>query len=160
MKLGIISDTHDNVENILKAVKVFKERSVELVIHCGDVIAPVSVGFFEGLKVWFMKGNCDGDVENITRFAEKIGGKFLGVNTEFKFNDKFFGVVHGNNKLILEKMINSETYDYVLHGHTHKKRDEIVGKTRVINPGSHYYGDEGTIAILDVSSDKLEFVKL
>lgn len=31
MKIGIISDTHDNIENILKAVKEFNSRHVDIV---------------------------------------------------------------------------------------------------------------------------------
>jgi len=36
MLIGIISDTHDNARNLLKAVELFNEKEVGLVIHCGD----------------------------------------------------------------------------------------------------------------------------
>jgi predicted phosphodiesterase len=28
-----------------------------------------------------------------------------------------------------------QRYDYLLHGHTHVRRDERAGRTRIINPG-------------------------
>ena len=71
--IGIISDTHDNVANILKAVEIFKVRA-EMVIHLGDIIAPATIQFFKDLKIAFLKGNCDGDIELLKKkkdlFAE------------------------------------------------------------------------------------------
>jgi len=34
MKIGVISDTHDQQELILQAVKMLNEANVDLVIHC------------------------------------------------------------------------------------------------------------------------------
>ena len=68
--IGIISDTHDNVLNIRKAVKVFQEKNVDFVIHLGDIISPSSTAFFKGVKVKFIKGNCDGDLAMIKKKAD------------------------------------------------------------------------------------------
>jgi len=35
MKIGIISDTHDNLPQIKKAVEIFNREKVELVLHAG-----------------------------------------------------------------------------------------------------------------------------
>ena len=75
--IGVISDTHDNVENILKAIKVFEEREVDFIIHCGDVVAPASLKHFNGLRILVVKGNCDGDVENMEIILKEIGGEYL-----------------------------------------------------------------------------------
>jgi hypothetical protein len=40
---GIISDSHDNRNNIRKAVDIFNQKDVCLVIHAGDFIAPLEV---------------------------------------------------------------------------------------------------------------------
>ena len=73
--IGIISDTHDNVPNILNALEVFKKKKVSFVLHLGDIIAPATVKYFSGLNIKFIKGNCDGDVENIKRKCEEIGAE-------------------------------------------------------------------------------------
>ncbi len=158
--IGIISDTHDNVWNIIKAVELFKKRSVKLVIHCGDICAPGTIRFFEGLEVWFIKGNCDGDIPMIEKKSAEFGCKYLGISAEFEIDGKKFAVTHGNKTDILKNFISSGKYDYVLYGHFHQTEDKKEGKTRVINPGAQYYGAENTIVFLEPSKDEVEFVKL
>ncbi len=160
MLIGIISDTHDNVGHIIAATKLFIDKGVELVVHCGDIVAPASVPFFKGVKVWFVQGNCDGDVPMITRKAEEIGGRFLGDEAQFELGGKRFAVYHGQDSDRLGTMINSGKYDYVLTGHTHQQRNEMVGKTRVINPGAHYWHTSGTIALLDTGDGSVEFMEV
>ena len=51
MKIGIISDTHDDVDNTNKAIDIFKENDVKAVIHAGDIISPpIIVG--SKLVIW------------------------------------------------------------------------------------------------------------
>ncbi len=40
MDIGIVSDTHDNVAAVERATEVFAADGVEVVIHCGDFVAP------------------------------------------------------------------------------------------------------------------------
>lgn len=158
--IGIISDTHDNVANVQKAVALFKQRDVEFVLHLGDMVAPGTVRFFEGVKLKLLKGNCDGDIEGHKRFLDKIGGEFLGQEAIFELEGKRFAALHGDDERRLNELIDSQGYDCVLHGHTHEKRDEIIGKTRVINPGAHYWGAENTIVFLEPRTGKAEFICL
>lgn len=53
MLLGICSDTHDHVDHIRKAVKLFKEERVEKVIHAGDYCSPITIPLFDGLNLQF-----------------------------------------------------------------------------------------------------------
>jgi len=46
MKIGVISDTHDNLPLIEKAVKIFNEKGVKLVLHAGDYVALFVVKVF------------------------------------------------------------------------------------------------------------------
>src|SRR5690348_3348677 len=81
MKIGVLSDTHDQYENILKAVKILNDRGVELTIHCGDWISPFSAGFYKDLKspIKGVFGNNDGD-----RFLHPLRAKALGINIEYE----------------------------------------------------------------------------
>jgi putative phosphoesterase len=36
--IGIISDTHDNLPAIKRAVDLFNEKNVDLVLHAGDFV--------------------------------------------------------------------------------------------------------------------------
>ena len=158
--IGIISDTHDNVPNILKAKEIFKQKKAELVLHAGDVIAPKTVTFFDGLIVWFVKGNADGDTEKIKMFAEKQNSKYLGEQAEFELEGKKFFLYHGTNPDKLREAIMSQKYDYVITGHTHEPFDKKEGKTRIINPGAHYYMSSNTIVLLDIKKDSVEFIEV
>ena len=40
MIIGLISDTHDNLPYIIKAITRLKEEHAKLVLHAGDYIAP------------------------------------------------------------------------------------------------------------------------
>jgi len=158
--IGIISDTHDNVINVQKAVKIFIDKGCDLVIHCGDIVAPATVNFFKGINGKFVKGNCDGDVELIKKRVAEIKGEFCGEVCKFEWNNKKIAVYHGNVEEKLRKLIESQKYDYIFTGHTHQSKDEKIGRARIINPGAHYYGCENKIAVLDETNDKLEFIEV
>jgi putative phosphoesterase len=160
MLIGIISDTHDNVPNILKAKDIFLKKKVDLVLHAGDVVAGKTVEFFEGLKVWFIDGNCNTEPEKMKEKAEQIGGKYLGNFAEFELEGKKFCMYHGTDKKKLDDIIKSQNYDYVITGHTHKPFDKKEGKTRIINPGAHYYMSSNTIVLLDIKKDSVEFIEV
>ena len=159
--IGLISDTHDNIPNINKAVDIFKKKGVSLVIHLGDIVSPGTVLYFHGLNIKFIQGNCDGDIEWIKQKIQEINGEFLGKFAELELENKKIALFHGKQKAKLNELINSKKYDYVLHGHTHQKRDEKINNTHIINPGSHYLGEEEhTIALLDLEKDYVEFIKV
>ena len=42
MKVGIVSDTHDNMVKIKDMVDILNSREVDLMLHAGDFIAPFS----------------------------------------------------------------------------------------------------------------------
>ena len=159
--IAIISDTHENVFMIKKVVEILKKRNPEIVLHLGDVISPGTTKLFAGLKIKFIKGNCDGDTEGIKRVAESYGGEYLGEFAELEIKGKKIALYHGTDEERLNEIIKSGKYDYVLHGHFHERRDEKIGKTRVINPGNFYPGHEDHgFAFLDIEKDELEFVDI
>ena len=158
--IGIISDTHENEEAIKKAVEIFKEKNVEFVVHCGDIISPPMLEYFKGLKMKFVFGNNDGEKEGLSNMAKKFGFERITEEKKFEYKNKKFYVYHGTDKKKLDEAIKSNKYDYVLTGHTHLKKDEKINKTRVINPGALFRIYPYTIALLDVEEDAVEFIKI
>ena len=51
MRIGIISDTHDNVPMVQRAVEIFNAEAVDLVLHEGDYVSPFAVKPLSGLTV-------------------------------------------------------------------------------------------------------------
>jgi len=158
--IGVISDTHDNVVNVLKAINIFENANVDFIIHCGDVISPATVGFFKGMHIKVVKGNCDGEINHLKQVLDEIKGEYLGEIGKLDIGGKKILVYHGSDQNKLQEFIDEQKYDYVLTAHTHKTRNEKIGKTRVINPGAHYYGCENKVVLLDLNKDKVEFVEV
>ena len=158
--IGIISDTHENEEAVKKAVKIFKEKNVEFAVHCGDIISPPMLEHFKGLNMKFVYGNNDGERIGLNKKAEELGWGPITDEKNFVFKNKIFFVYHGTDRNKLDAAIKSNKYDYVLTGHTHIKRDEKIGKTRVINPGALFRIYPYTIALLDAEKDRLQFVEI
>ncbi len=52
MKIGIISDTHDDIDNTNKAIDIFQKNDVKAVIHAGDIISPpVITEFYRSMGI-------------------------------------------------------------------------------------------------------------
>src|SRR3989338_2583937 len=158
--IGIISDTHENEKATKKAVRIFKDKNIDFVVHCGDIISPPMLEHFKGLKMKFVFGNNDGEKAGLNKMASEYGWEKITDEKEFDYGGKKFYVYHGTNKEKLDNAIKSNKYDYVLTGHTHIKMDEKSGKTRVINPGALFRIYPYTVALLDAEKDELEFVKI
>lgn len=162
MLIGLISDTHDNLSNIIKAKERFKQKKVDFVIHCGDISSISTIQYFNGLKVIFVKGNCDYNPESIKKEVEKIKCEYKGEIYKTQLKDKNnteIAVTHGNNAEILDQLIKSNKYDFILTGHTHKTEDKIIKKTRMLNPGAHKNG-ENTIMIINTDKKTVETITL
>ena len=160
MKIGIRSDTHDNFPLVEKAIEVFKSEGVKTVIHAGDLCASVTLkSMLKVFKVYFCLGNNDRDIIPIRDNLKKNGGVFLGFGGDFVLGGKKFAVFHGHYPFILNALIESQEYDYIITGHTHEPRDEVIGRTHVINPGSLYPTHYNGIAILDTSTDNVKMIK-
>ena len=157
--LGLISDTHDNETATKKAVELFKERNVDFIVHCGDIIEPEILELFEGLKIMFVLGNND-DEAGLNKQAKVLGFDRITEEREFVYKNKKFYVYHGTSRAKLEAAIKTDKYDYILTGHTHVKKHEKIGKTNIINPGALSRAYPYTIAFLDAESEELEFAQI
>jgi uncharacterized protein len=163
VKIGLISDTHDNFKNIEIAVKIFNDKKMSYVIHAGDITTPEAVESFEGLKLIGVLGNNDMDKEGLETAFEKIGGELRGELCEIEEDDLLIAVYHGTNFNKRESLIHSGKYNVVVYGHTHKADNKVVGKTIVINPGTAngwFFGYKATAAIFDTVSKECDFIQL
>jgi len=50
MKIGIISDTHDDIENVQSAIDIFNTERVDYVFHAGDYVFPGIIQEFSKLN--------------------------------------------------------------------------------------------------------------
>jgi len=142
------------------AVRVLLERGAEFLIHCGDVCSPRMLDHLAGLKCAFVWGNNDWDRAELQRYGQTIAVPCYGEFADLELGGKKIAVLHGDYPSQIDSLAKAQSHDYVLHGHTHLKRDERVGKTRIINPGALHRAAVKTVAILDTAGDGMEFIRV
>ena len=160
MKLGILSDSHNEIGKTKAALALFKSHQVDQLIHCGDVTRPDMMSLFTGWKTAFVYGNVDRDRAGLLHAVRRIEGPyFAGLVYEAELNGLSLGVCHGHDVELLEAMIASRQYDLICHGHSHTRLDKWEGATRVINPGAlgGRYSEPRSVCVFDITSQIAEF---
>jgi putative phosphoesterase len=160
MKIGLMSDTHGDVERTIRAARLLRVHHVGAVIHCGDIgsqrVLVELAGIFEPphIPVYAVLGNMDHDeyigagVELCDRLADlELGGKSIAV-------------IHGDDYARLRQAIVGQQFDYIFTGHSHAREDHREGRTRIINPGAVTRASHPGVAVLDTSTDTLTWYNL
>jgi putative phosphoesterase len=131
MKIGIMSDSHDNVPAISKAVALFNDAEVHLVVHAGDLVSPFVSIPLKNLRVEFTAvfGNNDGERIGL---AQTFKGRIHRPPHELQFGGKKILLMHEPDNLDL--LAETGHYDAIIYGHTHIAQVR-KGRTLVINPG-------------------------
>ncbi len=166
MKAGIIADTHDNLDAISKAVEIFNQEEIEIVIHAGDFVAPFTEKPFRTLNAPLVGifGNNDGDKLLLKeKYREKEVGEIYEDPYDFELVAKRIIVTH--KPKLVNPLAASGAYDVVIYGHTHKAEIEKKGNKKealVINPGEccGYLTGKRTVALLDLEKVEAEIIEL
>lgn len=132
--VGLISDTHvpKKVYSLPpKVLEVFKDMSVNFIIHAGDLVELAVVEELETLApVLAVHGNMDGI---------DIVGALPRLNT-LKVFDWKIGVMHDPDIAFgltkMRELVKEHGFDVFVYGHTHVADIKWEGKTLYINPGS------------------------
>lgn len=158
MRLGILSDTHDELARTLAAVALLRREGAEALVHCGDLASPPVVAALAVLPSWFVFGNHDADVvPQLESAAAEHGVTCLGWGGIIELAGKRVGVAHGHLTTDVRQVLASRP-DYLLTGHAHFPSDRSDGGVRRINPGALHRADTFTIAVLDVEEGMVRLV--
>ena len=159
MIIGIISDTHDHMENIRKALKIFKDRGVNIILHAGDFVSPFTwriLKDFEG-EIYAVFGNNDGDRVLLKKM---YGDRIQNQIRKIEINGKKIALMH--EPQMIEEIALLDSFDLIIYGHMHKVDIRKIGKTLVINPGEAcgwLYG-KATMVLLELDNLEPEVVNL
>jgi len=164
MKIGLVSDTHDRLPFIDKAVQKLNEEKVELVLHAGDYSAPFAAFRFKPLRARMIGvfGNNDAEKELLRKNFESIGKQVRGKFAEVKVDNLKIALLHGEETDLLESLINTSAYDVVMYGHTHQAVVRKQNRTLIVNPGEAcgYLTEKATIGFLDTETMEVELVSI
>lgn len=164
MKIGLISDTHDRLPFIERAIKKMNEEKVELVLHAGDYSAPFVASRFKPLKARMIGvfGNNDAEKELLRRNFEKIGVEIRGRFAEIQVEGLKIALLHGEDEELLNSLLSTRSYDVIVYGHTHRSKIQKVEGTLAVNPGEvcGYLSGKATAAILETETMKATIIPI
>ena len=170
MRIAVLSDTHDNIQNITKAVSIINKRNIDALIHCGDYVAPFVIKPFDKLNDSIKKnfygvfGNNDGDkiflTQNLGQICEfpQNGHELI-----LELGGKRIFVSHMPREQTIKALANSGNFDIILSGHTHSlSNKKFDNGSLVINPGElcGYLTGRATFAIVDTEKMESEIIDL
>lgn len=128
MKVLIISDTHGKSSCIEQIYDIVGD--VDMLIHLGDVEGDEElIQDLFNCEIHMVRGNCDYNAE-------------LPIYDEFNIGDKRAFITHGHRYGVnsgtayLEELIDTEGYDFVMYGHTHRRDLTTYKNSYIVNPGS------------------------
>lgn len=161
MLIGIFADSHDHLDNIRRAVKVFNGAGCELVVFAGDLVSSFAVPPLRELQCPVIA--CYGDNEG-NKIGVAAGMKIIGALGEPPFGFK----TADGRRILLTHMDRSlreldGEFDAAIYAHTHKPsitRDE-QGRL-FINPGetSGWSYGKPSVALLDTVTMDAKIVSL
>ena len=153
MRIGVVSDTHNNLGNVAKIVELFNAARVERVIHTGDVTQAKTIHAFANLTapLWGVFGNNDQERESLLSAIAERGFQFVEPPLELYWHGRRIVVVHDPRDLA---GVFRDEHDLALHGHTHHHRLERAGSRLIFNPGECAGHMEGynAVGIVDLAS--------
>ena len=138
MKILVISDIHENFDNLSRVLKMIPELWVEKIFCLWDMInwwiwkmivwtdIPAHIIWWnnDGNKTWVMRA-C---------FNSKNGSTISNNEFDaFEIDGKRVFLTH--YPIIAQSIAKSWDYDVVMYGHDHLKHQEMVWKCLLLNPG-------------------------
>ena len=157
-KLGVIADSHDNMDLLEKAVELFERENVDLVLHAGDFMSPITADPLSELRAELVGvfGNNDGDELFLRRRFEEEGvGRIERGPHRLELGGRTVLLMH--EPRLLEVMETSPVPDLIVYGHTHEV-DVRDGKPLVVNPGEvgGWLTGRSTVGLVDLEEMEAE----
>jgi len=164
-KIGIMGDSHDNLELIRKAIDRFNRDKVSHVLHTGDIVSPFAAKELGKLSCPFTVtfGNNDGERLVLRDTVTSLGGKLLWPLGTMSIDGRKIALVHGEDREIVNALARSGDFSLVACGHWH---DPAIRKTDsgnlIVNPGETcgYLTGRATVAVADLEAGEARIVDL
>jgi putative phosphoesterase len=136
-KIAVLSDSHDHLQTLARALAEANAAGAEVLIHCGDLCAPFVMRLvaeqFRG-PVHVVFGNNDADGRLLQTVAAQHDHVTLhGIYAEIEVSGRRIAVIHYPEPA--RRIAQSGALDLVCYGHDHTQLLEQVGTTWLLNPG-------------------------
>ena len=161
MRIGVVSDTHNNLSNVACIVELFNDAGVERVVHTGDITQAKTLDALAGLRAPLVGvyGNNDVEREALDAAAARHGFEFTDPPLRLTWASRRIVVVH--DPLELDPELRTG-HDVVLFGHIHSRVIEREGGRLCFNPGEcaghmQGYNAVGVVDLATLATELLRF---
>lgn len=146
MRIVVLSDTHRNISDLVKAVE--QQGKADVFIHLGDLESDVEYvkNMFPDKRFLNVPGNCDFGSQDAVDGEIVLSGKRIFYTHGHAYHVKF-----GTYDIICEAR--RRKADILLFGHTHVPVNAYEDGLYIMNPGSIGHPVEGgpTYGIIDIT---------
>lgn len=168
-KVAVLSDSHDNLPMVDRAVDIIRSIRPAAVLHAGDIISPFSLKRFSnsGARLFAVYGNNDGERVLLRKIAEDFGYIISEQPLQVRIGGYEAVILHGTSgkeetRRIALSLAKSGEYDLVVYGHTHEVDVTRTASSLVVNPGElcGYLSGKATFAVVDLEERGAEIIEL
>ncbi len=159
MLIGVLSDSHGDVDTTARAVAALIAHGSEILLHLGDICGDDVIDELVGHGAHVVFGNCDWGIEAMTKYAGGVGLVVDHPMGVMNADGRRIAFTHGDDAGLMQQALD-DGVDYLLHGHTHTVSDNHVGRTRVICPGALHRANRYTCALLDPARDSVRWLEI
>lgn len=163
MKIAVLSDCHDHLDNLSMALSMVRELGAERLFYLGDFCAAFTLAALaEGFKgpIDAVFGNNDGDPFSICGVASGHDHvKLHAPLAELEVEGRKIALNHYPELGV--RLAESQAYDAVFTGHDHRKYQHRKGQTLWANPGEIMgrYG-EPSFGLYDTENGEFQHISL
>jgi len=160
MRIGVVSDTHNNLRNVARIVEIFNQSDVERVVHTGDITRASTLEALSGLHMPLMGvfGNNDVERDSLLGAAKRFGMKLVDPPLRIELHGHSISVVH--DPLDISEALTRES-SLLLHGHNHRHIHEHRNGCLVFNPGecAGIMAGLNAVGVVDLASLRADLLK-
>ena len=148
MLVGVVSDTHNNLKNIKALINLFNNEKISLVIHTGDITNANSINKFSALNCNLIGvyGNNDRNETGLKEAALQNNFQFQEPPNILTLENRNIAIFHEPDP-VDDFLLNNRDIEVVIHGHTHRYRNEVKNGVLYFNPGECAGMQKGSNAI-------------
>ncbi len=137
MKIAIISDIHDNENQLLCALHAIAANEAECLICLGDMESTHSLRTLRenwDKPLHFVLGNNDWPSQQFQRLCDQWEQtEFHGEEGDITLAGRRLYFTHF--PFSAQRVAESGSYDAAFYGHTHRAKEEYIGNCLLLNPG-------------------------
>jgi uncharacterized protein len=163
VRVGVVSDSYDNRDGLRQLLDRFLVGGARWLIHCGGLGSASLVDLLKPWRVYIVAGERERDRTAIEAALQRARlQSFLPTEMTTTIEGVRIGLCRGDDMALVNRWAKSGEFDYIFYGHSLRRRDEMRGHTRVINPGAlsgpRYQSRSGFL--LDLVSGEAKLIEI